>query len=322
MDTIEIILKKNGLNDLGKVSSIYLTEDYIKWDSFDLRKFLSQNELSYFMSEILTKDLSYFPNLDSYTLWVTNDFKFSNTFFSSKSLKKIYINGGKLLSSIKFDLPILEELTFSNVLCSKLNSTLLQSTNLKKLHLYYLNIKSLPDNLHHLNQLKSLSVYNKIENLDNITFPNSLETIDLRGNKISEINTNIITENIKTIDISQNPLFKINISESKRELTLILSDTPLGCFEDNYKNIRNFLPNVFFSPPTYNPIDSSPKKYDFNNYDQYLIDFYKSLNDKWRIYDWNKNKLEDPEYKRPFRIKKQLITIKKSDLHKTEINIV
>ena len=314
MKTIENILESKGLKDVNIISSIRITEKYILWDDIDLGEVLTQNELSFFKSEILTKGLNYFSNIIEYSIYVDKNFKFSSTFFSSKTLKNLYVNGGKLLASSKFDLPVLEKLTFSSVSFSKLNSSILQSHNLKELNLFHSNIKRLPDDLHHLHQLKSLSVYNKIESLDNVIFPESIEIIDLRGNSISEINTSIITKNIKKIDLSQNPLFKVKISESKNVLIFDISTTPLGCFEDNYNKIRDFIPNVFFSEPTYNPIDSNPKVYDLSNYDQYLNDFYESLSEKWRESD-------DPEFKRPFKVNKELITIKKSDFHKTEINI-
>lgn len=314
MKTIESLLENKGLKDVNIISSIRITEKYLLWDDIDLGEVLTQNELSFFKSEILTKGLNYFSNIIEYSIYVDKNFKFSSTFFSSKTLKNLYVNGGKLLASSKFDLPVLEKLTFSSVSFSKLNSSILQSHNLKELNLFHSNIKRLPDDLHHLHQLKSLSVYNKIESLDNVIFPESIEIIDLRGNSISEINSNVITKNIKKIDLSQNPLFKVKISESKNVLIFDISSTPLGCFEDNYNKIRDFIPNVFFSEPTYNPIDSNPKVYDLSNYDQYLIDFYKSLSEKWRESD-------DPEFKRPFKVNKQLITIKKSDFHKTEINI-
>ena len=62
MKTIESLLENKGLINVSNVSSIRITEKYILWDDIDLGEVLTQNELSFFKSEILIQYLSNFPN--------------------------------------------------------------------------------------------------------------------------------------------------------------------------------------------------------------------------------------------------------------------
>ena len=128
MKTIENILESKGLKDVNIISSIRITEKYILWDDIDLGELLTQNELSFFKSEILTKGLNYFSNIFEYSVYVDKNFKFSSTFFSSKTLKNLYVNGGKLLTSSKFDLPVLEKLIFINHYLKNGGSQMIQSS--------------------------------------------------------------------------------------------------------------------------------------------------------------------------------------------------
>jgi len=319
MDNINNIFQKHSLSNIESVFSITIKDNFISWDKIDLSTILTYQELIFFKKEILTIDLKEFKNLNSFKISVNKDFNFPKTFFSSKSLNILEISGGKISALTKFNLKELKELTLQSVSFSKLNDSILNSEKLIKLNLFYSNIKTLPDDLYKLKNLKSLSVYNKIESIDNVNFPDSLEEIDLRSNKISEINTNLITKKIKKIDVSQNPLFKITISNFTNELKLFLSETPIGCFNSNFQKIREYIPIVFFTEPTYNPINSIHKKYSSENYIEYLNDFYESLNQKWDHLNWNNEKLDDPEYKRPIKIKNNWVTFKKSDLNKTEV---
>jgi len=178
MDNINNIFQKHSLSNIESVFSITINDNFISWDKIDLSTILTYQELIFFKKEILTIDLKEFKNLNSFKISVNKDFNFPKTFFSSKSLNILEISGGKISALTKFNLKELKELTLQRVSFSKLNDSILNSEKLIKLNLFYSNIKTLPDDLYKLKNLKSLSVYNKIESIDNVNFPDSLEEID------------------------------------------------------------------------------------------------------------------------------------------------
>ena len=196
------LLQKYNLSSFKNVKSIELNSYNTLWDKISLNNILTSNELWDFRSEISKISLNQFDKLENYGM--DDNLELDESFFNSNSLKTLNLQNVKFSSRLKFDLPNLRELNLSNVNCSSLNKSICNSLNLENLSMWKVQFKKLPDEISNLVKLKKITVYNKLETIENIQFPDSLEEIDFRTNKLEVIPDSILKlSNIKSIDLSR-----------------------------------------------------------------------------------------------------------------------
>jgi len=236
------LLQKYNLSNFKNVKSIELNSYDTQWDKISLNNILTSNEIWDFRSEISKISLNEFAKLEHFKM--SDDSELDESFFNSNSLKTLYLQNVKFSSRLKFDLPNLSELTLSNVNCSSLNKSICNSLNLENLSMWKVQFKKLPDEISNLVKLKKITVYNKLETIENIQFPDSLEEIDFRANKLEVIPDSILKlSNIKSIDLSDNKFSKFPIIENNNLTKLSLRDTPFGIFKSNVEKLKNKCKN-------------------------------------------------------------------------------
>lgn len=236
------LLQKYNLSNFKNVKSIELNSYDTQWDKISLNNILTSNEIWDFRSEISKISLNEFAKLEHFKM--SDDSELDESFFNSNSLKTLYLQNVKFSSRLKFDLPNLSELTLSNVNCSSLNKSICNSLNLENLSMWKVQFKKLPDEISNLVKLKKITVYNNLETIENIQFPDSLEEIDFRANKLEVIPDSILKlSNIKSIDLSDNKFSKFPIIENNNLTKLSLRDTPFGIFKSNVEKLKNKCKN-------------------------------------------------------------------------------
>jgi len=235
-------IKKYNLPDFKSVKSIEINSYNALWDKINLNNILTHNELLDFRSNIPKMSLNQFDSLDEFK--VTDNSELSESFFYSSSVKTLHLTNVKFSSRLKFNLPSLKNLTLSNVNCSSLNKSICSSVNLEELLLWNVKFKKLPDEISDLLKLKKITVYNKLQTIENIEFPNSLEEIDFRANKLDIIPDRILQlPNIKYVDLACNNFSKFPSIQSNNLLKLSVFETPFGIFKSNIEKLKNQCKN-------------------------------------------------------------------------------
>jgi len=120
---------------------------------------------------------------------------------------------------------------------------------LEELLLNDTRIKKLPTSFSNLTSLKKLTVYNKLINID-VDFPASLQEIDFRGNKLSELSESLFSlPNLQHLDISDNPFTEIPFVKNNALKTLKIARTPFGIFKSNILKAKQFYTNCEIEDP-------------------------------------------------------------------------
>lgn len=235
-------IRKYNLSNFKSVKSIEINQYNVLWDKINLNNILTHNELLDFRSKIPKMNLDQFDNLDEFK--VTDNSELSDSFFNSNSIKTLHLTNVKFSSKLKFNLPYLKNLTLSNVNCSSLNKSICNSINLEELRLWNVKFKKLPDEISYLLKLKKITVYNKLQTIENIEFPNSLEEIDFRSNKLNIIPDRILKlPNIKYIDLVCNNFTRFPIIQNNNLVKLSIYETPFGIFKSNVEKVKNKCKN-------------------------------------------------------------------------------
>ena len=235
-------IQKYNLPDFKSVKSIEINEYDAIWDKINLNNILTQNEILDFRSKIPKMSLDQFNNL--YEFKLTDNSDLSDSFFNSNSVKTLHLTNVKFSSKLKFNLPYLKNLTLCNVNCSSLNKSICNSINLEELKLWWVKFKKLPDEISDLLKLKKITVYNKLQTIENIEFPNSLEVIDFRSNKLDVIPDRILElPNIKYLDLASNNFTKFPIIQNNNLTKLSIYETPFGIFKSNVEKVKNECKN-------------------------------------------------------------------------------
>tara|TARA_B110000211_G_scaffold32697_1_gene33078 strand:- start:176 stop:1015 length:840 start_codon:yes stop_codon:yes gene_type:complete len=233
------IIEKYSLSSLLEVKKISFFMD--KWDSFSLKD-MSYNDRDWLKNNFVSVSLSSYPNLIELDM---SGLSFANIcvdFFSSESLEIISKMGGKLKLNNSFSgLKKLKEINFGNVLINSLPKDIGKLNKLEKIHLGGTNIKKLPNSFSDLSSLKKLTLFNKLENIENIVFPDSIEDIDFRSNKLKTIPVSLCSlPNLKHLDLGSNPIMEIPLIKNRSLLTFTLTETPVGLLKANINKIKEF----------------------------------------------------------------------------------
>lgn len=233
------IIEKYSLSSLLEVKKISFFMD--KWDSFSLKD-MSYNDRDWLKNNFVSVSLSSYPNLIELDM---SGLSFANIcvdFFSSESLEIISKMGGKLKLNNSFSgLKKLKEINFCNVLINSLPKDIGKLNKLEKIHLGGTNIKKLPNSFSDLSSLKKLTLFNKLENIENIVFPDSIEDIDFRSNKLKTIPVSLCSlPNLKHLDLGSNPIMEIPLIKNRSLLTFTLTETPVGLLKANINKIKEF----------------------------------------------------------------------------------
>jgi Leucine-rich repeat (LRR) protein len=165
-------------------------------------------------------------------------------FFESKSLQDISKLGGKLKLNKSFcSLINLKKLKLGAVHITSLPKDFGKLEHLEELLLNDTSIKKLPTSFSNLTSLKKLAVYNKLINID-VDFPASLQEIDFRGNKLSELPQSLFSlPKLQHLDISDNPFTDLPFVKNNALKTLKIARTPFGIFKSNILKTKQFYAN-------------------------------------------------------------------------------
>ena len=235
-------IQKYNLPDFKIVKSIEINSYSVVWDKINLNNILTHNELLDFRSKISKMSLNHFDSLDEFKM--TDNSELSDSFFYSNIVKTLHLTNVKFSSRLKFNLPHLKNLTLSNVNCSSLNKSICSSVNLEELLLWNVKFKKLPDEISDLLKLKKITVYNKLQTIENIEFPSSLEEIDFRSNKLDIIPDRILQlPNLKYLDLACNNFAKFPSIQNYNLLKLSIYETPFGIFKSNVEKVKNKCTN-------------------------------------------------------------------------------
>ena len=235
-------IQKHNLPDFKSVKSIEINSYSVLWDKINLNNILTYDELLDFRSKISKMSLNHFDSLEEFKM--TDNSELNESFFYSNSVRTLHLTNVKFSSRLKFNLPFLKNFTLSNVNCSSLNKSICNSINLEELLLWNVKFKKLPDEISDLLKLKKITVYNKLQTIENIEFPKSLEEIDFRANKLDIIPDRILQlPNIKYIDLACNNFSKFPSIQNNNLLKLSIYETPFGIFKSNTEKLKNKCKN-------------------------------------------------------------------------------
>ena len=235
-------IQKYNLPGFKSVKSIEINPYYALWDKINLNDILTYNELFDLRSKLPKISLKQFESLDEFKM--TDSSELSESFLYSNSIKTLHLTNVKFSSRLKFNLPHLKNLTLSNVNCSSLNKSICNSINLEKLLLWNVKFKNLPDEISDLLKLKKITVYNKLQTIENIEFPSSLEEIDFRSNKLDIIPDRILQlPNLKYLDLACNNFTKFPNIQNNNLSQLNIYETPFGIFKSNVEKVKNKCKN-------------------------------------------------------------------------------
>ena len=235
---ISDLIKKHSLSGIDSVKRI---NPSAYWDDVKLEDVLTYTELAWMKNNFTNFSLRNYTSLVDLDLTGVPCIDICDDFFESKSLQNISKLGGKLKLNKSFcSLISLKKLNLGAVHITSLPKDF---GKLNKLEILFLNdssIKKLPTSFSNLSSLKKLSIYNKLINID-IEFPDSLEEIDFRGNKLTELPESLFSlPKLQHLDISDNPFTELPFVKNNALKTLKIARTPFGIFKSNILKTKQF----------------------------------------------------------------------------------
>ena len=238
---ISDLIKKHSLSAIEKVKRI---NPSAYWDDVKLEDVLTYTELDWLKNNFTNFSLkNYISLLDLDLTGVPCD-AICDDFFESKSLQDISKLGGKLKLNKSFcSLINLKKINFGAVHITSLPKDFGKLGHLEELLLNDTSIKKLPTSFSNLTSLKKLTIYNKLINID-VDFPASLQEIDFRGNKLSELPKSLFSlPKLQHLDISDNPFTELPFVKNNALKTLKIARTPFGIFKSNIIKTKQFYAN-------------------------------------------------------------------------------
>ena len=237
--SIDEIVSKYSLTPVENVKKVNPSRF---WDCTKLKDVLTYSELEWMKNNFTSFSMKHYKSLEHLDLTGVNCDFICKDFFESKSIEEISKLGGRLKLNNSFcTLFNLKKINFNSVHITTLPKNFGNLTNLEVLNLSDTSIKKLPKSISKLTKLREITIYKKLSNIE-VEFPNSLEKIDLRANKLNDIPKNLFSlPKLKYIDISTNPFFNILVAENDVLETLIIKDTPFGLFKSNLEKIKPYL---------------------------------------------------------------------------------
>ena len=235
---ISDLIKKHSLSAIEKVKRI---NPSAYWDDVKLEDVLTYTELDWLKNNFTNFSLKNYTSLLDLDLTGVPCDAICDDFFESKSLQDISKLGGKLKLNKSFcSLINLKTLNLGAVHVTSLPKDFGKLGQLEVLLLNDTSIKKLPTSFSNLTSLKKLTVYNKLINID-VDFPASLQEIDFRGNKLSELPKSLFSlPKLQHLDISDNPFTELPFVKNNALKTLKIARTPFGIFKSNILKTKQF----------------------------------------------------------------------------------
>jgi Leucine-rich repeat (LRR) protein len=215
-----------------------------------LEDVLTYTELDWLKNNFTNFSLKNYTSLLDLDLTGVPCIDICDDFFESKSLQDISKLGGKLKLNKSFCLLInLKKLNLGAVHITSLPKDFGNLVQLEELLLNDTSIKKLPASFSNLTSLKKLAVWKKLITID-IDFPDSLQEIDFRANKLSEIPESLLSlPNLQHLDISDNPFTEMPFVKNNALKTLKIARTPFGIFKSNILKAKQFYTNCEIEDP-------------------------------------------------------------------------
>ena len=237
---ISDLIKKHSLSAIDSVKRI---NPSAYWDDVKLEDVLTYTELDWLKNNFTNFSLKNYTSLLDLDLTGVPCDAICDDFFESKSLQDISKLGGNIKLNKSFcSLINLKKLNLGAVYITSLPKDFGNLGQLEELHLNG-SIKKLPTSFSNLSSLKKLAIYNKLINID-IDFPASLQEIDFRGNKLSEIPKSLFSlPKLRHLDISDNPFTELPFVKNNALKTLKIARTPFGIFKSNILKTKQFYSN-------------------------------------------------------------------------------
>lgn len=238
---ISDLIKKHSLSAIDSVKRI---NPSAYWDDVKLEDVLTYSELDWLKNNFTNFSLKNYTSLLDLDLTGVPCIDICDDFFESKSLQDISKLGGKLKLNKSFcSLINLKKINFGAVHITSLPKDFGKLGQLEELLLNDTSIKKLPTSFSNLTSLKKLTIYNKLINID-VDFPASLQEIDFRGNKLSELSESLFSlPKLQHLDISDNPFTDLPFVENNALKTLKIARTPFGIFKSNILKTKQFYAN-------------------------------------------------------------------------------
>ena len=238
---ISDLIKKHSLSAIEKVKRI---NPSAYWDDVKLEDVLTYTELDWLKNNFTNFSLKNYTSLLDLDLTGVPCDVMCDDFFESKSLQDISKLGGKLKLNKSFcSLINLKKINFGAVYITSLPKDFGKLGHLEELLFNDTSIKKLPTSFSNLTSLKKLAVYNKLINVD-VDFPASLQEIDFRGNKLSELPKSLFSlPKLQHLDISDNPFTELPFVKNNALKTLKIARTPFGIFKSNILKTKQFYAN-------------------------------------------------------------------------------
>ena len=238
---ISDLIKKHSLSSIDSVKRIN-PSGY--WDDVKLLDILTYTELDWLKNNFTNFSLRNYTSLVDLDLTGVPCDAICDDFFESKSLQDISKLGGKLKLNKSFcSLINLKKLKLGAVHITSLPKDFGKLGHLEELLLNDTSIKKLPTSFSNLTSLKKLTIYNKLINID-VDFPASLQEIDFRGNKLSELPKSLFSlPKLQHLDISDNPFTELPFVKNNALKTLKIARTPFGIFKSNILKTKQFYAN-------------------------------------------------------------------------------
>ena len=235
---ISDLIKKHSLSSIASVKRI---NPSAYWDDVKLEDFLTYTELDWLKNNFTNFSLRNYTSLVDLDLTGVPCINICDDFFESKSLQNISKSGGKLKLNKSFcSLINLKKLKLLAVHVTSLPKDFGNLGQLEVLLLNDTSIKKLPTSFSNLASLKKLAIYNKLINID-IEFPASLQEIDFRGNKLTELPDSLFSlPKLQHLDISDNPFTELPFVKNNALKTLKIARTPFGIFKSNILKTKQF----------------------------------------------------------------------------------
>ncbi|MDC0117869.1 leucine-rich repeat domain-containing protein [bacterium] len=238
---ISDLIKKHSLSAIEKVKRI---NPSAYWGDVKLEDVLTYTELDWLKNNFTNFSLKNYTSLLDLDLTGVPCDAICDDFFESKSLQDISKLGGKLKLNKSFcSLINLKKINFGAVYITSLPKDFGNLGQLEELLLNDTSIKKLPTSFSNLTSLKKLTIYNKLINID-VDFPASLQEIDFRGNKLSELPKSLFSlPKLQHLDISDNPFIELPFVKNNALKTLKIARTPFGIFKSNIIKTKQFYAN-------------------------------------------------------------------------------
>ena len=245
--TISDLIQKHSLSAMDSVKRI---NPSAYWDDVKLEDVLTYTELDWLKNNFTNFSLKNYTSLLDLDLTGVPCDVMCDDFFESKSLQDISKLGGKLKLNKSFcSLINLKKLHLGAVHITSLPKDFGNLGQLEELLLNDTSIKKLPTSFSNLTSLKKLAVYNKLINID-VDFPASLQEIDFRGNKLSELPKSLFSlPKLQHLDISDNPFTELPFVKNNALKTLKIARTPFGIFKSNILKTKQFYANCEVEDP-------------------------------------------------------------------------